>query len=85
MNSGNASIYTLRIHREPGQRLWAEIAELPGCFASGVDMDELREALAEAIGLYLSTPDRPVRVKLDEHVSESVEEQRVRAHATQAA
>ena len=85
MNSDDASVYTLRIHREPSQRLWAEVAELPGCFASGVDMDELREALAEAIGLYLSTPDRPVRVKLDQQVSESVEEQRVLAHATLAA
>ena len=31
--------------------------ELPGCFASGATLDELREALAEAIGLYLW--DRP--------------------------
>jgi predicted RNase H-like HicB family nuclease len=85
MSGNDAIAYTLRIHRDPGQLLWAEIAELPGLFASGVDMDELREALAEAIGLYLSTPDRPVHVQLDEHVSESAEEQRVLAHATRAA
>ena len=29
MNSDDASVYTLRIHREPSQRLWAEVAELP--------------------------------------------------------
>ena len=85
MSGDDAVAYTLRIHREPGELLWAEIAELPGVFASGADLDELREALAEAIGMYLSSPERPVRVQLDEHVSESVEEQRVLAHATRAA
>ena len=85
MSNDDATVYTLRIRREPGQDLWAEIAELPGCFASGQDLDELREALAEAIALYLSTPDHRVRVQLDEHVSDSVEEQRVTAHAMRAA
>ncbi len=32
---------------------WAEIAELPGCFASGRTLNELGEALGEAVGLYL--------------------------------
>ncbi len=32
---------------------WSEVAELPGCFASGRTLGELREALAEAVGLYL--------------------------------
>jgi predicted RNase H-like HicB family nuclease len=48
--------YTVRIHHEPGHDLWAEIAELPGCFASGADMDELWQALGEAVSLYLSEP-----------------------------
>ena len=26
--------YTVRVHREPGHELWAEVVELPGCFAS---------------------------------------------------
>jgi predicted RNase H-like HicB family nuclease len=43
---------------------WVE--ELPGCFASGWDMGELREALAEAMSLYLSEPAREVHVELDE-------------------
>ncbi len=85
MSSDDASVYTLRIHREPGQDLWAEIAELPGCFASGRDLDELREALAEAIALYLSTPEQRVRVQLDEGVTDSADEQRVTAHAMRAA
>lgn len=46
--------YTVQVHDEPGQDPWAEVTELPGCFASGRDIDELREAVAEAIDLYLS-------------------------------
>jgi predicted RNase H-like HicB family nuclease len=44
-------MYTVRVHSEPGEELWAEVLELPGCFAAGADMDELREALSEAISL----------------------------------
>jgi predicted RNase H-like HicB family nuclease len=60
------TVYTVRIHHEPGQEysLWAEVEELPGCFASGRDMEELQEALAEAISLYLSEPGREVHVDL---------------------
>jgi predicted RNase H-like HicB family nuclease len=63
----SATVYTVRIHREPGQEysLWAEVDELPGCFASGRDMDELREALSEAISQYLSEPGHPVHVDLE--------------------
>ena len=56
---------TVRVHREPGQDLWAEVEELPGCFASGRDMNELAEALNEAVSLYLSEPGDPVKVELD--------------------
>ncbi len=61
------TVHTVRIHHEPGQEysLWAEVEELPGCFASGRDMDELREALSEAVSLYLSEPGREVRVELE--------------------
>ena len=59
--------YTVLVHNEgPGQRLWAEVEELPGCFASGWDMSELRAALAEAISLYLSEPGHEVHVELEE-------------------
>ncbi len=40
------------IHQD-GAEYWSEIAELPGCFASGRTLSELREALAEAVGLYV--------------------------------
>ena len=44
--------YTVQVHEEPDHDPWAEVTELPGCFASGRDIDELREAVAEAIDLY---------------------------------
>jgi predicted RNase H-like HicB family nuclease len=57
---------TIHVHREDGDdELWADVDELPGCFASGQDMNELREALNEAVSLYLSEPGNPVHVELD--------------------
>lgn len=41
------------IHEEDGS-YWAEVQELPGCFASGKDLNELQEALIEAIGMCLT-------------------------------
>lgn len=66
-DSGAGTVYTVQIHHEPGQQypLWAEVEELPGCFASGRDMDELREALSEAVSAYLSEPGKEVRVDLE--------------------
>jgi predicted RNase H-like HicB family nuclease len=43
---------TARIHAEDGG-YWAEVLELPGCFASGDNLDELVECLSEGISLYL--------------------------------
>jgi predicted RNase H-like HicB family nuclease len=43
---------TVETHAE-GDGYWAEVRELPGCFASAGTLSELREALAEAVGLYL--------------------------------
>ena len=43
---------TVVVHQERGS-FWAEVTELPGCFASGRTLSELRDALAEAIGMYL--------------------------------
>ena len=46
--------FTVNVHRsEDDHSLWAEVVELPGCFATGDDLDELRESLQEAIALYL--------------------------------
>lgn len=55
--------FTLLIRDENDGMLWAEVEELPGCFASGSDMDELLEAAAEAIGMYLS--EHQVEVSVD--------------------
>lgn len=46
--------------RAEGAQYWSEVSQLPGCFASGRTLTELREALGEAIGLYLW--DRPVEL-----------------------
>ncbi len=42
-----------RIHSEDGG-YWADVAELPGCFASGDTLDELFESLKEGVALYLA-------------------------------
>jgi predicted RNase H-like HicB family nuclease len=55
-----------RVHAEGGT-YWAEVAELPGCFASGRTLDELTDALTESIRLYLSDHgDSPASVQLNE-------------------
>ena len=39
------------VHEEDGT-YWGEVRELPGCFASGRDLEELKESVLEAIELY---------------------------------
>jgi predicted RNase H-like HicB family nuclease len=70
----NVERYTVRVHQEPGHDLWAEVLELPGCFASGAGMAELREALTEAIGLYLSEPGSDVHVELEDEPGTVIEQ-----------
>ena len=41
------------IDQEDDGSYWAEVKELPGCFASGHTLDELQEALLEAIEMCL--------------------------------
>lgn len=46
--------FQVLVHRdEETDSFWASVVELPGCFASGKTEDELLEALAEAIGMYM--------------------------------
>lgn len=52
-----ATEYTARIHEEDAS-FWAEVVELPGCFATGDTLDELREGLGEAISLYVKDDPR---------------------------
>ena len=44
---------TARIHLEEGS-YWADIHELPGCFASGDTLAELFDSLQDGIALYLA-------------------------------
>lgn len=69
---------TVRVHDEGDDGMWAEVMELPGCFASGFSADELQEALQEAIEQYLSPPGRTVQVKFTNgRELESVREERI--------
>lgn len=56
--------YTVRVHFDGPDGFWAEVVELPGCFASGFSASELSEALAESIGLYLSDDGKRVHVRI---------------------
>jgi predicted RNase H-like HicB family nuclease len=47
---------TANIHLEDGC-YWADVPKLPGCFASGENLDELFESLHEGIRLYLDEED----------------------------
>ncbi len=54
------------VHHEDGS-YWAEVRELPGCFASGDTAAELIESIEEAVALYLAPPEGeapPVAVAL---------------------
>ena len=54
--------YTIKVRQDDDGSYWAEVNELPGCFASGRSLDELKEAAVEAIGLYLADDEHPDRV-----------------------
>lgn len=49
------------VHEEEDGSYWAEVKELPGCFASGFSIEELQEALFEAMQMWL-----PDGIKLGE-------------------
>lgn len=44
--------FDVKVHEEDGM-LWAQVKQIPGCFASGEDLGELQEALMEAIQMCL--------------------------------
>lgn len=45
--------------------VWATVEEFPGVFATGDDLDELRESLEEGIALVLARPgEEPPAVRL---------------------
>jgi len=45
--------FHVAVHEEDDGSFWAEVDELPGCFASGFSFEELQEATFEAIQLWL--------------------------------
>lgn len=47
---------TAKVRDDDDGMLWAEVEELPGCFASGESISELLEAITEAVSLYLAQP-----------------------------
>jgi len=47
----------VRVNYEGGM-YWAQVTEWPGCFASGETLEELTEALEEAITLYTTPEDQ---------------------------
>ncbi|HEX5592469.1 MAG TPA: type II toxin-antitoxin system HicB family antitoxin [Solirubrobacterales bacterium] len=49
---------TARIHIEDSS-YWADVPELPGCFASGDTLNDLFGSLQEGIALYLTDEDEP--------------------------
>jgi predicted RNase H-like HicB family nuclease len=61
------------VHQEDGG-LWADVAELPGVFASGDDLDELKEAVTEAIQMYIAelSPEEIAALPTDGPVSMNV-------------
>lgn len=56
----------VNVHHEEGS-YWAEVRELPGCFASGDTVAELIESVEEAVALYLAPPEaeEPPRVSIE--------------------
>jgi predicted RNase H-like HicB family nuclease len=53
--------------------LWATVEEFPGVFATGDNLEELRESLEEGISLYLAEPGGDAAdVRLDALRSEPV-------------
>ena len=63
----------VRIRFEDGS-MWATVDDMPGVFATGDTLDELRESLAEALSLYLAAPGEappPVEISSLEGVATS--------------
>jgi predicted RNase H-like HicB family nuclease len=56
---------TVRVHEEDGS-YWAEVVELPGCFASGDTLDELRAGLDEAVRMCADQPVGALPLRVDE-------------------
>jgi predicted RNase H-like HicB family nuclease len=58
---------------------WAEVKELPGCFATGDTLDELTVSLEEAIGLYLMPSGEPEEPRREDLEGEEVDVEPIEA------
>jgi predicted RNase H-like HicB family nuclease len=54
--------FTVEVHQADDGTFWAQVREMPGCFATGDDLAELTEAVREAIGMCLPESERPHEV-----------------------
>lgn len=52
MSTATRRNYNVKVTEEEDGTFWAEVAELPGCFATGDTFEELMEAIGEAVGIY---------------------------------
>jgi predicted RNase H-like HicB family nuclease len=70
---------TVRVHDEGEGTLWAEVVELPGCFATGDTEDELFDHVLDAIATVLDVERSDLdKVEWGERVDvEAVRERRV--------
>jgi predicted RNase H-like HicB family nuclease len=65
MRSGMPNELHFTIRAEDGA-FWATVEEFPGVFATGTDLEDLRESLEAGISLYLAEPgEDPACVRLD--------------------
>jgi predicted RNase H-like HicB family nuclease len=46
--------YTVLVHEAEKGGYWAEVEEMPGCFASGDSLDELEADVKDAIETYIA-------------------------------
>jgi predicted RNase H-like HicB family nuclease len=56
-NSRGLRRYTVIVHNEPeedGGGYWAEVEELPGCFASGETLDRVDQDIKDAIEAHIA-------------------------------
>jgi len=47
---------TVAVHLDDDESYWASVVEIPNCLASGRTLEELAEALEEAVGMCLDDP-----------------------------
>ena len=57
------SKFTIKIFQEEDKSLYAEVVELPWCFTTAENIDELHEKIEEAVECYLEWMQKDVKEK----------------------